>query len=117
MFNAPNLAIELAVGLEKCDQNKLVLDARVTNLGALGVPPGVAVTFYQGASPAGANLGTANTTVPLLPGGSTHVKLTIPLPLELGNYFGVADSTNTVAECDETDNTDDVAGAGCTIIF
>ncbi|MBC7978459.1 MAG: VCBS repeat-containing protein, partial [Myxococcales bacterium] len=30
VFNAPNLAIELAVGLEKCDQNKLVLDARVT---------------------------------------------------------------------------------------
>jgi len=117
VFNAPNLAVELAVGLEQCDQNKLVLDARVTNVGALGVPPGVAVTFYQGTDALGQNLGTANTTTPLLPGGSTHVKITIPLPLELLNYFGVADSASAVAECDESDNTDDVVGAGCTIIF
>jgi hypothetical protein len=117
VFNAPNLAIELSVGLEQCDQKKLVLDARVTNTGALGVPPGVAVTFYQGRSAAGTPLGTGMTTVPILPGGSTHVKLPIAEPSELANYFGAVDSADAVSECDERDNTDEVAGVGCTIIF
>jgi hypothetical protein len=117
VFNAPNLAIELAVNLDQCDSNQLVLDARVTNLGALGVPPGAAVTFYEGANALGAALGSGVTTTPLLPGGSTHVKLTIPLPIQLQSYFGVVDGANAVAECNELDNTDDVAGAGCTIIF
>lgn len=117
VFNAPNLAIELSVGLAQCEDHKLVLDARVTNTGALGVPPGVAVTFYEGTSAAGTSLGSGMTTVPLLPGGSTHVKLPITEPIELKNYFGVVDSGNTVAECDEQDNTDQVAGVGCTIIF
>jgi FG-GAP repeat protein len=117
VFNAPDLAIELSVGLEQCDLNNLVLDARVTNLGALGVPPGAGVAFYQGTDASGPMLGTGATTVPLLPGGSTHVKLTIPLPLELGSYFGVVDGANAIAECNELDNTDDVAGVGCSIIF
>jgi FG-GAP repeat/CARDB len=117
VFNAPNLAIELAVDLDQCANNNLVLDARVTNLGALGVPPGVEVTFYQGTDALGPRLGTATTTTPLLPGGSAHVKLTIPQPLQLESYFGVVDSANTVAECNELDNTDDVAGASCSVIF
>jgi hypothetical protein len=117
VFNAPDLAIELAVDLDQCINNSLVLDARVTNLGALGVPPGVAITFYQGGDALGAALGSASTTSPVLPGGSTHVKLTIPQPAELQSYFGVVDSTHRVAECNELNNTDDVTGASCLVIF
>jgi hypothetical protein len=117
VFNAPNLAIELAVDLDDCMNNNLVLDARVTNLGALGVPPGVQVTFYQGSDATGTVLGSALTMQPVLPGGSTHVKLTIPQPTTPQDYFGMVDSANTIAECNELDNTDDVAGASCTVIF
>ncbi len=117
VFNAPDLAVELSVGLAQCAQNQLVLDARVENLGALGVPPGVAVTFYQGSDATGTVLGTGTTGQPVLPGGSTHVKLTIPEPTTPQNYFGAVDTGNTVSECNETNNTDDVAGASCAVIF
>jgi len=117
VFNAPDLAVELAVDLDQCAANQLVLDARVTNLGALGVPPGVVVTFYQGTDATGTVLGTATTTQPVLPGGSVHAKLPIPEPASPQNYFGVVDSANTVSECDEGNNTDDVAGASCAVIF
>ena len=35
VFNAPDLSVELAVDLDQWGNNQLVLDARVTNLGAL----------------------------------------------------------------------------------
>ncbi|HEY0252521.1 MAG TPA: VCBS repeat-containing protein, partial [Kofleriaceae bacterium] len=86
VFNSPDLAIELAVDLDQCAQGNLVLDARVTNVGALGVPMGVSVTFYQGTDTSGPVLGTGVTTQPVLPGGSTHVKLVIPQPASPQNY-------------------------------
>ncbi|MDB4962372.1 MAG: Rhs-family protein [Myxococcales bacterium] len=116
VFNAPDLAVELAVGLDQCISAQIVLDARVTNLGALGVVPGVVVTFYQGTNALGPVLGTATTTTPILPGGSAHAKLPIPAPMMPSDYFAVVDSARTVAECDETNNQDDVAGATCVII-
>jgi hypothetical protein len=117
VFNAPDLGIELSVALDDCVNNHLVLDARVTNLGALGVPPGSQVTFYEGTDATGPVLGTGVTTVPILPGQSTHVRLTIPAPTSPASYFGVADSAASVAECDETNNEDGVAGATCAIIL
>jgi hypothetical protein len=79
VFNAPDLAVELSIGLDTCENNQLVLRARVTNLGALGVRPGVAVTFHRGTSAAGPVLGTAMTTVPLLPGQSTILSPPSPI--------------------------------------
>ncbi len=47
-LHAANLTVELAVGLDDCDENKLSLRARVTDVGALGVLPGTPVEFRQG---------------------------------------------------------------------
>lgn len=116
VFNAPDLALELAADLDQCTQGNLVLDARVTNVGTLGVPMGVVVTFYEGTDASGAVLGTGMTTQPVLPGGSTHVKLTIPQPAQPQNYFGVVDSTMMIAECNELNNADDIAGATCAVL-
>jgi hypothetical protein len=116
VFNAPDLAVELAVDLDRCNLGELVLDARVTNLGALGVFPGVAVTFYQGTDATGTVLGTVSTVPPILPGGSTHVTLAIPIPTVPTDYFVVVDSASAIAECDELNNDDDIVGAACIIV-
>jgi hypothetical protein len=117
VFNAPDLAVELSIGLDVCATGNIVLDARVTNLGALGVAPGVEVKFYSGTSEAGPLLGTAMTTTPILPGGTGHVKLTVPAPMMAADYFTVVDSAGAIAECDENNNKDGVTGASCTIIL
>lgn len=116
VFNAPDLAVDLAVGLDECADGNLVLAARVTNLGSLGVRPGVTVAFHEGASAAGPLLGSVMTTQPILPGGSTVVKITIPVPAVASDYFAVADSAATVAECDELNNTDSATGVACPIV-
>jgi hypothetical protein len=98
-----------SIGLDTCDGGQLVLRARVTNRGALGVRPGVAVAFHRGTSAAGPVVGTAMTTVPLLPGQSTILTATVADPPTPTDYFVTVDAPpGMVAECDETNN-DDVA--------
>lgn len=118
VFNAPDLTVGVSIGLSQCNSGFIDLLARVSNLGALGVPPGVDVHFYQGADATGTHLGTGTTTVPLLPGASTIVSLTVPAPTEPTDYFVETDSNpaTTVAECDDTNNTDLTTQAACTII-
>ncbi len=116
VFNAPDLALDLAVGLDQCVNGRLVLRARVTNLGSLGVRPGVMVTFHAGTSAAGMLLGTATTVQPLLPGGSTTVTLEVPSSQAAQDFFAVADSAATVEECDELNNGDTATGIGCPVI-
>ncbi|MBE7450985.1 MAG: hypothetical protein HS111_19460 [Kofleriaceae bacterium] len=120
IFNAPDLARSLSAGLDACTTNQLELRARVTNLGALGVPMGVEVTFYRSTSTAGTVLGTGATTAPLLPGQSATVRLTIPAPIDPTDYFAQVDTANggagAVAECDETSNGDGLNQAGCPFI-
>jgi len=118
IFNAPDLTLDLSAGLNLCTAGQLELRARVSNIGALGVPPGVVVTFYQGADNSGTNLGTATTTQPLLPGGSTTVTLAITAPTMDTDYYAEADGTSvtTVPECDPNNNSATVTQAGCIII-
>jgi hypothetical protein len=115
VFNAPDLAIDLAIGLDQCDVGMLVLRARVTNLGALGVFPGVAVSFHQGTSAAGPVVGSGTTTVALLPGQSTVVTANVPAPQVLTDYFATVDGAapGAIAECDETNNDDATTSAAC----
>ncbi|MEZ4401131.1 MAG: hypothetical protein R3B06_13990 [Kofleriaceae bacterium] len=114
VFNAPDLAVDLAVGLAQCEGGQLVLRARVTNLGALGVRPGVAVTFYRGTSAAGPVIATATTTVPLLPGQSTVLTTTVPDPASPTDFFVTVDTPpGMVAECDETNNADGASNVAC----
>ena len=93
-----------------------MLKARVTNVGSLGVRPGALVAFYQGTSAAGTPLGTATITSPLLPGGSTTLSLQIAAPTTPTDYFAVADSASTVAECDESNNSDGATAVTCPVI-
>ncbi|MCA9675785.1 MAG: hypothetical protein KC464_12160 [Myxococcales bacterium] len=120
IFNAPDLALDLAVGLNLCGQGQLELRARITNLGALGVPMGVEVSFYRGADATGTLLGTAATTAPLLPGQSTTVTLAIDAPVTADDYYAAVDTAGggagVVAECDESNNDDRVTAAGCPIV-
>ena len=116
VFNAPDLAVTLSIGLEQCDVNMLVLRARITNLGALGVPPGVAVSFHRGASAADPVVGTATTAVPLLPGQSTVVTAPVPDPASPEDWFVTVDGAvapGAVVECDETNNSDATNDAAC----
>jgi hypothetical protein len=117
VFNAPNLTVELAVGLDKCDQGLLSLRARVTNLGALGVFPGVVVQFRANDA-AGTLLGMGTVTSPILPGGSALVTLDVSSTMT-SFWAGVdgAPAVGSVAECNETDNVDAVADAHCPAIL
>ena len=120
VFNAPDLAVDLSLGLGLCVQGQIELLARVTNVGALGVPAGVAVAFFEGTDATGLALGTGATTVNLLPGGSTVVTLVIPGPQAPTDYFVVVDndatgSASVVVECDESNNEGAATAAMCII--
>ena len=117
VFNAPDLAVELSIGLDRCGENLIVLRARVTNLGALGVRPGVGVVFHRGSDATGPVVGNGMTTVPLLPGQSTVVTTTLANPNAPTDYFVVVDApAGMVAECDEANNDDGTSGVTCPLI-
>jgi len=118
VFNAPDLAVDLAVGLEGCATSTLSLRARVTNLGALGVFPGTTVQFRAG-GPTGTVLGSGTVTTPLLPGQSAIVVLDVPTSAGTDFYAGVdgAPGAGAVAECDELNNQDTATGATCPVIL
>jgi hypothetical protein len=118
VFNAPDLVVDLSVSLAVCGQNMVELRARVSNQGALGVPMGAVVSFYQGTSAAGTLLGTAMTTAPLLPGASQVVTLAIAAPAAPTDYYVAVDGSGalTVAECDGNNNDDLTTEAGCPVV-
>jgi hypothetical protein len=89
----------------------------VTNLGALGVFPGVVVQFRANDA-AGTVLGTGTVTSPILPGGSALVTLDVSSTMT-SFWAGVdgAPAVGSVAECNETDNVDAVADAHCPAIL
>jgi hypothetical protein len=118
VFNAPDLALDLSVGLASCGMGMLELRARVSNQGALGVPMGALVSFYEGADATGTLLGTAMTSIPLLPGQSETVTIMVPAPTMDSDYFAAVDGTGvvTVAECNADNNDDRTTEAGCPIV-
>jgi hypothetical protein len=122
VFNAADLVVlALEVELSGCPETA-TLRARVSNVGNLGVGPGVPVAFRSGTpeSP-GPLLGVGATEVTLLPGSSTVVELTVPLEGD-GPYAWVAivddDGTGAgvVVECDEDDNAAAIGAVDCEII-
>ncbi len=119
VFNAPDLTVDLTVGLSLCSQGEIELRARVSNVGALGVLPGVDVSFYEGSGGSGLLLGSAVTTVPLLPGGSTVVTLAVDSPASPTGYTVTVEGNQAslmVEECDSTNNSDDEPSEGCPVI-
>lgn len=120
VFNAPDLAVDLSISLRLCGQQQLELLATVSNGGALGVPAGVEVTFYLGDDVAtGTVLGTAATSVSLLPGASTTVALAVAEPPvgTASNYLVVVNGevTAAVVECDGSNNDGRATAVSCTI--
>lgn len=116
VFNAADLAIDLSIGLGSCESGLVVLQARVTNPGALGVAPGALVEFFEGTDASGTALGSATTSIALLPGQSTTVTLSIPAPQVKKDYFTRVDGTGAIEECDESNNTAATTGVDCNII-
>ncbi len=118
VFNAPDLTVELALGLDQCDA-QLVLIATVYNNGSLGVTPGIDVSFYEGLDATGVLLGTVPTNVGLLPGASTKVTLEVPAPPPgmTANYFAEVDHASegdgAILECNEDNNDSLVTEAAC----
>ncbi|MDC0667849.1 hypothetical protein [Nannocystis radixulma] len=120
VFNAPDLTVELSIGLGFCAE-QLELIATVRNEGALGVPAGVAVDFYQGQDATGTLLSdmTSVTTIPLLPGGSEKIKLLVQAPPGdmTADYYVEVDAASqgdgAILECNEDNNSDLTTAAAC----
>jgi hypothetical protein len=117
VFNAADLTASLAVGLDECSQS-LVLQATIYNEGALGVPAGIDVTFYEGIDNTGTKLGTKPTTEALLTGGSTLVTWTVDAPPQgtKKNYYVEVDggpNNGAIDECVDDNNGAVVTDAEC----
>lgn len=117
MFNAPDLTVELAVGLASCLDQEIVLLATVRNVGSLGVPAGVEATLYEGTDATGTVVGTQATEVALLPGAQTVLQWTVPFPPgsdALSYYVEVDEGDDgVVLECDESNNDASTVSAQC----
>ena len=118
MFNAPDLTIDLSLGLASCN-SELELVATVTNIGSLGVEAGVDVTFYEGVDANGVFLQTYTTPVPLLPGASTKIVHNVPAPPmgQTADFFVEVDHASegngAILECDEGNNTSVIQDGQC----
>jgi hypothetical protein len=117
VFNAADLTISVAADLNLCS-DELVLVATIYNEGALGVPAGIDVTFYEGTDNTGTKLGTKPTTMDILPGGSTSVTWNVPGPTKDAkkNFFVEIDpgiNNGLIQECNEDNNGALVTEAFC----
>ena len=113
IFNAPDATVSLEV---EC-VSPVALKAKVRNLGFAGLPAGVNVGLYVSQGGVETQLGTVQTTIPLLPGQSEVVTF-VAMP-------GVAASETFIArilnappmknfnECREDNNESDPASATC----
>lgn len=117
VFNVPNLRVNLdAVPL--CAMNQIRLTAVIHNDGTRGVAPGVTVEFERQAPEPVEMVGSATTTIALLPGGSERVTVVLSdiTPGPLYSYAATVDTEEIVAECDEDNNRSEVAEAECPLI-
>lgn len=105
VFNAANLQVDLAVLLAQSCPDAVTLQATVRNEGSLGVEPGVLVEFFAGPDASGELIGSAQTSMALLPGQSEVITIEAPLAGEPPFAFFVrVDGDAAVDECSEDDN-------------
>ena len=119
VFNAPDLAVDVSIGLDQCTTSH-VIRARVTNLGALGVYMGVPIRFERTTGGNAVELGISATTIPLLPGQSQVVALTVQALTGFQDYRVTVDygsGMGMVNECNEGNNTGETTGADCGVII
>jgi len=119
LFNAPDLVpLAARADLSGCPY-AMILRAQVTNLGAIGVPAGIPVAFYQLEPGPRTLIDVRHTTTVLLPGASQPLSVDWSVPPELATaevtFEVVVDDDGSGAgmanECDETNNAAEFTGA------
>ncbi|MCA9711521.1 MAG: hypothetical protein KDK70_37125, partial [Myxococcales bacterium] len=116
VFNAPDLEVNLSVGLANCLQSEFEVIATIRNTGSIGVPAGIDVSLYRGTDTSGELVSTQTTLVDLLPGAQTNVSWTEPNP---GNqpqdYYVIVDddAEAVVTECVENNNDASATSVAC----
>lgn len=115
-FNAPDLEVNLSVGLANCLQEQFEVIATIRNTGSIGVPAGIDVSLYRGTDATGMLVSTQPTVVALLPGAQTDISWLEPNPGAMGqDYFVVVDADDVEAqtECVEDNNTASASSVAC----
>jgi subtilase family serine protease len=86
--------------------NTVSLSARIGNGGAISLPAGIEITFYDGDPVSGGILiGTANTAKEISSGSYEDVSITWNNPVAgAHNVFAVADGNNLIKECLKNNN-------------
>jgi len=118
VFNAPDLEVNLSVGLANCLQQQFEVIATIRNTGSIGVPAGVDVSLYRGTDATGELVSTQNTVVGLLPGAQTNLSWLEPNPGgQPQNYFVVVDEDmdGVITECVEDNNQATATAVACPI--
>jgi hypothetical protein len=120
VFNAPDLTVDLAVGVGDCFNGQLILIATVRNIGSIGVPAGVEVSLYDGTDATGMLIGTQTTPDPLLPGAQVQLQWPVPYPAGAGDlaFYVAVDGDGAavegeILECDESNNSAATETAAC----
>jgi hypothetical protein len=115
VFNAPDLEVNLSVGLANCMQLEFEVIATIRNTGSIGVPAGIDVSLYRGTDATGELVSTQATPVALLPGAQTDLSWLEPTTPMGTDYFVVvdADDVELVPECIEDNNTALASAVAC----
>lgn len=108
VFNAPNLQVSLDA-VARCGLREVRLIATIRNVGSRGAPAGIPITFVRTDVSPEVEIGVANTTAPLLPGGTTRVSVVVsdaPYDVMLRYEARVGDLSSgaEVNECNADDN-------------
>jgi len=114
-FNAPDLEVNLSVGLENCMQMQYEVIATIRNTGSIGIPAGIDVSLYRGTDATGELVSTVQTVVALLPGAQTDVSWLEDTTPTGTDYFVVVDSDDVdlVTECNEDNNSASANAVAC----
>ena len=120
IFNAPDLSVEIAVGLATCLDEVFEIYVTVRNSGSIGIPAGVPVSLYEGTDANGELVGTQMTMQPLLPGAFQQFVWNVPAPAqEPKNYYAAVDGADTdtsaILECNEDNNEGSTETVACPI--
>jgi hypothetical protein len=113
VFNAPDLEVNLSVGLANCLEMEYEVIATIRNTGSIGVPAGINVSLYRGTNAMGQLVSTQPTVVPLLPGAQTNISWLEQTTPTGTDYFVVVDDVAAVAECIEDNNTALASAVAC----
>jgi hypothetical protein len=116
VFNAPDLEVNLSVGLANCLDMEFEVIVTIRNTGSIGIPAGIDVSLYRGTDATGELVSTQSTVVPLLPGAQTNISWLEPNPGAMAqDYFVIvdADDVDPVTECVEDNNTAVATSVSC----